>query len=405
MSTEWKSKDFNLFSSNLCRLCAKVSNCLSPIFEPRTNREDNRIFLLIKKCLPKLEVHHADSKPQGVCVSCISKLDACDELIESSMAADCTFDEILNSQLSIQDGIANQVLKPSEDCFWIDPTPKNDRDSLNVQPEASVIVVGKMANQCQTAAEQDFVVMLEVKYKDEKIESASFTQGSIADTMTKTLSQEKNDQPVDSAFSYIPSTDKYFLIENPYSDEKALVESYSQREKPNKKIVCKLCGAKFSRVTRLKAHHLALHTNTRPHACDQCDAAFAMRWDLTLHQRLHAGTFQCDFCQKMFPARSKLERHRRTHTGERPFQCPHCEKAFGEKRNLENHIRTHTGERPFQCDICLKTFRVRTHLTDHRRVHSELVQFTCKLCDRSFKWKANYTLHMKMHTRERLPTQ
>ncbi|XP_046673724.1 uncharacterized protein LOC124362894 [Homalodisca vitripennis] len=273
MTTEWKSKDFNLFSSNLCRLCAKVSNCLSPIFEPRTNREDNRIYLLMKKCLPKLEVHHADSKPQGVCVSCISKLDACDELIESSMAADCTFDEILNSQLAIQDSIANPVMKPNDDCFWMDSTSKNDRDSMSVPPEGSVIVVGKMPNQCQTAPEQDFVVMLEVKYKDEKIESASFSPESIADTMTKTLVQDKNEQTVDStAFSYIPSADKYFLIENPYTDGKSLVDSYSQREKPSKKIACKLCGAKFSRVTRLKAHHLALHTNARPHACDQCDA-------------------------------------------------------------------------------------------------------------------------------------
>ncbi|KAG8258714.1 hypothetical protein J6590_025880 [Homalodisca vitripennis] len=272
------------------------------------------------------------------------------------MAADCTFDEILNSQLAIQDSIANPVMKPNDDCFWMDSTSKNDRDSMSVPPEGSVIVVGKMPNQCQTAPEQDFVVMLEVKYKDEKIESASFSPESIADTMTKTLVQDKNEQTVDSTgFSYIPSADKYFLIENPYTDGKSLVDSYSQREKPSKKIACKLCGAKFSRVTRLKAHHLALHTNARPHACDQCDAAFAMRWDLTLHQRLHAGTFQCDFCQKMFPARSKLERHRRTHTGERPFQCPHCEKV-SESATSDSPGEGSWGSSPFKLKILLNIF-------------------------------------------------
>lgn len=47
------------------------------------------------------------------------------------------------------------------------------------------------------------------------------------------------------------------------------------------------------RRTNLRAH-MAQHSNARPHICDTCGKSFAMRWDLTLHARLHTSLFQCD---------------------------------------------------------------------------------------------------------------
>nr|CAD7411907.1 unnamed protein product [Timema poppensis] len=145
-------------------------------------------------------------------------------------------------------------------------------------------------------------------------------------------------------------------------------------QRPEKPFPCTICSKGFMRRTNLNAH-MAVHTQVRPHVCDQCGKS----------------------------VRAKLERHRRMHTGERPYPCPTCGKAFGEKRNLESHQRTHSGERPFVCNTCGKTFRVRSHLTDHRRVHTQETPFTCDICGKSFKWKTNLNIHLKTHTGERFP--
>lgn len=47
------------------------------------------------------------------------------------------------------------------------------------------------------------------------------------------------------------------------------------------------------RRTNLRAH-MAQHSTLRPHSCDTCGKSFAMRWDLTLHARLHTNLYQCD---------------------------------------------------------------------------------------------------------------
>lgn len=443
MSNLWKSKSMELFNCNVCRLCARICDNLLPIFN---SSEKDRIDIKIRKCLPKIEINENDCKPKCICISCNSKLNVCNELLELCIAAECKFDSLLNRPVTFQDNsVLNETfLKANENCFWVEQTQKGDDQAEAVEHESSVIVLSKMGME-QPVRDQDFVLMVQLKYKDppdklsqdattldiKTIDHISFTNGCETDVIH--LSKENShikriiscepDNKVNSEFHlsdntsyqyakslevnndslYISDTAKSIVQQNSSTcDKKSQSHNSHQQNKEKsvkKKFVCTVCNASFVRLTRLNSH-MAIHTDIRHHKCDQCDITFAMKWDLTLHQRIHLRTFECEFCQKVFNARTKLERHRRTHTGERPFQCQYCSKAFSEKRNLENHIRIHTGERPYACEVCNRTFSVRTHLNDHQRVHTKDVSFKCNVCDKVFRWKANYNLHMKTHNRK-----
>ncbi|ORY03509.1 hypothetical protein K493DRAFT_311666 [Basidiobolus meristosporus CBS 931.73] len=43
-------------------------------------------------------------------------------------------------------------------------------------------------------------------------------------------------------------------------------------------------------------------------------------------------------------------------TTEKPYQCTFCDKAFARKYDLDRHSRLHTGDKPYKCTFCNKGF-------------------------------------------------
>ncbi|XP_071438759.1 uncharacterized protein [Hetaerina americana] len=85
------------FGSNVCRLCANVTDVLLPIY-PESG-ELHKIEFKIRKCLPIL-VRKDDDKPQQVCLDCVSKLNVSFGLLEQSLAAEYKFESTLDPRMS-----------------------------------------------------------------------------------------------------------------------------------------------------------------------------------------------------------------------------------------------------------------------------------------------------------------
>ncbi|XP_022204182.2 zinc finger protein 771 isoform X2 [Nilaparvata lugens] len=333
------------------------------------------------------------------------------------VAADSKFNFILDRHCSspthdrepVSDGCS---LKEVSNCIWSEDAATKSGKTLTVH-DRNVIVLSKLdssALQLQPEPNRDFVVMVELKYKDPDHDHVK-SEDLVAIDCDQAEIQENDDcLSTDLMFfqsddSQNKSSEKYLRLisNNSDTDGKSPAKIANNIKKKGDAgtgvgagLACSVCGKQFQRRTRLNSH-MALHTQVRPHTCDECGKTFAMRWDLTLHRRLHTAAFACPVCHKSFTANSKLNRHLRTHTGERPHACAHCHKSFADKRNLDNHTRTHTGEKPYVCRVCARAFRVRTHLTDHQRVHSKATPYKCALCPKTFRWKANYNLHCKTH--------
>ena len=57
------------------------------------------------------------------------------------------------------------------------------------------------------------------------------------------------------------------------------------------------------------------------------------------------------------------------HTNERPHQCDNCGMAFHQKGSLKEHIRLHTGEKPYQCQVCPNAYAQGGTFKAHLRTH------------------------------------
>nr|XP_032833154.1 zinc finger MYM-type protein 1-like isoform X4 [Petromyzon marinus] len=168
-----------------------------------------------------------------------------------------------------------------------------------------------------------------------------------------------------------------------------------------RKHTCDECGKAFATRYTLKKHS-RIHTGEWPHACIECGKGFATRFDLEKHAKVHTGEkpHLCKECGKGFAHRYNLETHSISHTGEWPHVCKECGKGFRQRSDLETHTRTHTGEKPYVCKECGKGFARRAHLEAHFISHTGKWRHVCKECGKGFAQRSDLDRHTRTHTGE-----
>ncbi|KAK9505608.1 hypothetical protein O3M35_009620 [Rhynocoris fuscipes] len=399
----------SLFQSNLCRLCSMIREKLLPIFD----NLDNKVYLILKECLPTLKICQEDDKPQQICLDCITKVNTYNEFLQVCLQSEYKFESYLQNYRNEQ---ANSLKRDVNEAHhvWINDENKLNQSNMGLQNDAGVIVLSKLDSTISDPSAQDYVVMVELKYKDNIPQTninTSLESGTDKAPLTLTddspdilnfdslldldAMKENTNKLYDNTIMDLMNKQNRLLKD----EKKAEICSNERLEKisnDKKSYECEICNRKFKRRTRLNSH-MARHTESRPYKCKQCDKSFVMKWELNFHDRVHSRTYACPLCSKVFGSKSKLSRHGRVHSGERPYPCPECGKAFGEKRNLDNHARTHSGARPYSCQLCGKSFSVRSHMVDHLNVHKRTPRFQCPSCAKSFKWKTNYNRHIRIH--------
>lgn len=98
-------------------------------------------------------------------------------------------------------------------------------------------------------------------------------------------------------------------------------------------------------------------------------------------RKVHA----CHICSKQFRGNNDLRRHMLIHSDERPHKCEQCGNCYRQAVNLRNHINcAHTNQRQFACTQCPKMFAVKERLRLHMRLHSGEKPYACPECDKRF---------------------
>jgi hypothetical protein len=422
----------------MCRICGQINETCHSIFNknPPNDIEDK-----IKKCL-KLELFKDDYKPKQLCNPCLMKLEDFYQFLTICHATDQKFESIL---LNRHEWGNDTILDYTQQKMSVIVTAKPTLDQLDcndidlykesVLPlENCSINEHEMLEIVENASTytnlQENLDYLSPGYGMKKFHSDFYPEPTVLRHSSSYQSQDSCSSNVAINYScqqnlnsQIPASDLY--QKNPetfpdlnyanvgldYSNYGArenidYPSSYVETNKNESKKVdasqkvfpCPHCDKKFKRRVTLNAH-IAIHTKIRPYVCDICKKSYAIKCDLTNHQKVHTDRNKCTYCSSSFPAPSKLQRHLRTHTKDKPFVCDfkNCNKSFSDKRNLDGHKSLHSNEFNFSCKECGKAFRTKNRLKQHGKSHTASTPYVCEVCSKAYKYKSTLIFHLKKH--------
>ncbi|XP_069808256.1 zinc finger protein 335 isoform X2 [Dendropsophus ebraccatus] len=114
---------------------------------------------------------------------------------------------------------------------------------------------------------------------------------------------------------------------------------------------------------------------TKKFSCKICNSSFWGRAEMESHKRAHiegGSGFRCPDCGNFFAETwDAIREHMTLHSDLRPHRCNQCSFASRNKKDLSRHAMTHTNHRPHSCHLCGQRFNRKAHLKFHiERLHT-----------------------------------
>ncbi|XP_058822402.1 putative zinc finger protein 286B [Topomyia yanbarensis] len=163
-----------------------------------------------------------------------------------------------------------------------------------------------------------------------------------------TAESEDSDQDIDDSLG---SCSRMSIESEPFDSSNGDDDSYSLPEHPfftdfsTSVYLCHLCPLQFEKAQPLHFHLSAAHPvedeNTLCHYCCKFIHQNALRKHLKSHEDPKPV---CEVCAQCFSNEANLRRHMLIHTNEKPYACMQCEAAFNQSTLLKLHVRkVHLG--------------------------------------------------------------
>lgn len=138
------------------------------------------------------------------------------------------------------------------------------------------------------------------------------------------------------------------------------------------KFICDECQRPFTQLEYLNCHIRRRHSKVKPYSCTFCTKSFAFTHDLSLHLTVHTGNKKhiCPVCDASFTKAWSLKQHMMQHeVNPAKFQCPDCNYSSISKTHLQKHMELHTNNMndtiTYICEECDIEFKAEEELKFH----------------------------------------
>ncbi|KAG7200188.1 hypothetical protein KM043_000622 [Ampulex compressa] len=449
--TQTDSQIKKITLSDLCRICANISDHMIPIFEGEGLQHE--LCNKIHKYLP-IHITQRDILPLQLCYHCAATLLAWTELVEGCLGAErrlLEMQETLHSKnqyTNVSNGAVVHVQMHVPEHNAVEAaTVKDSETQDSSEPNGGTVA---LHSDRSSTIRIPFKVLLDTqsefwkpyrkKYQPVQVKSTVEADGD--SVWITVLDASSLEEPVTIADT-LPSNDLECKEENteegkgdrgkisrveackePTKNAKHDGRKTRSQSKPNPDNVkverdtceeikvqrdcadvqesfqCVECGKCF-KLKDSYARHMRIHRDERPFTCHICGKQFRDSGGLSRHLKdVHAKVknFTCDICGRPFASKATRDDHRRTHTGERPYICDSCGKTFKSKASLYIHNKLHTDEFPHACSYCAKKFRRRQEMLAHVTTHTGEKNYECDVCTKRFRVKSELVRHKLIHS-------
>ncbi|XP_066597977.1 zinc finger protein 135-like [Prorops nasuta] len=323
------------FDRNICRVCLWSDPSNQCIFQNTLN-----LLKKIKLCCG-IEISVDDELPIGMCINCVSKVNAAYELRLQCQATDFKlrkmYDKPLNTNQNLDTCILKDQFSQTETSF----------DSYKTLTELSKI------NSCNKLCKSRNSISL-VNDKIQNKVSCNSSKSIDIKNISKTTIDKKNE------------------LKNLESD----------------KLGCKKDSYRAKRLTMFKRiTSMESLRSFKERQRQYIKKGMSIKYDVT--DKRDSATSCIHLSNLTEKILNKLE----------PHKCTICNKCFNSKILLEQHALTH-NDKKYNCDICSKQFLKLARFLEHAKIHtkkdtSELVQ--CQICDKTFRKVDTMVRHLNIH--------
>ncbi|KAG5684022.1 hypothetical protein PVAND_013275 [Polypedilum vanderplanki] len=137
--------------------------------------------------------------------------------------------------------------------------------------------------------------------------------------------------------------DKYKLRQHMQKHDPSAVKCY----------ICQFCQRSFAQLDYLNCHIRRKHSQIKPYSCTFCPKHFAFLHDLNLHLSHHTGNKKhiCQICEASFTKAWSLKQHLTIHeVNSSNLQCEVCGFLASTKSEMETHLASHNDS--YICTEC-----------------------------------------------------
>lgn len=334
-----------------CRICAKESKYLRCLLDVTSHGKT--IAELINICT-QVPLHEDESKPNCICMSCMTKLNTAYEFHNLVKNCDQLFDELFSKQ-----SFLTRETYSFDDYIDVKPIEKHEVNPIALRPVSSKPVSFYDDS-------KDFY--------NNSTESVFIEEKKLPTLRNKRVNTTKNPNALETLNVLELFERRDFTARKSNISVKGPKRHASTSiEKVNAKYECYICKKSFSALSKVRAH-FTTHDNAI-----SCRICMKKCTNYEYIQHLCKGhDIQCEYCSQSFTTIPSLIKHINiNHKDHRHYKCSKCAKRFQMKILRDIHKPVHgEEEKNFVCDICNRRFRTRYQIREH--IETEHTDRRCK---------------------------
>ncbi|XP_032687313.1 zinc finger protein 2-like [Odontomachus brunneus] len=403
-----------------CRLCAGQTS--NPVYIYSELGESMKLAHKISTCL-SIKIKKTDPLPKQLCLTCVDKINWCDEFDTQCVKAEDTLLTMLKEKRSFDvSNRDNQMLLDRQSCplctdGYMNVCKDTFQDAKDMELYESDIILESSDEECRFNSAR---VDKEGENRAVLLQFLGNRQRYLKCGACMNLYHTKETLDDHKCKPNVQSTTKPYkclVCDATFTFEERL-NFHTQFHKGAKTLYCEFCKITFGKELKLFYHYKRYHCKDVSVSCLQCGKLFENQEVLRMHicadgkNRPHV----CEVCNKGFSDGYTLKRHVVTHLPEKPYKCSQCSKSFTQKSRLNKHVAGHCviiedSQTVWKCLQCGETFASCDDADVHCRAHENSITlieelpasklYHCEFCNSHFIDVANLRTHQSRHVVER----